>query len=428
MTEKLAYTETFDCVQCGYCLPACPTYKTMETETHSPRGRINLVKLAAEGKISLDQLQEPIDLCLGCRACERVCPTNVQYGRIFESAKVVLEEKREKEAPKRENLFRNFFFDQLFPDKKKLQAVSGFLRFYQTSGLQRVARKTGVMKLFPERLRAFEEVMPTITKSEKRKNERIVLKPDRAPIYRVAFFRGCVMDAMFERINILGMKLLQAAGCEVVVIPDETCCGALHAHSGNRKRAKELAKENIQAFEAENADWIVNSAGGCGAMLIEYEHLFTDEPEWQKRAKQFSEKNCDISVILCKLDLPFKHAVKKMVTYQPSCHMTNVQHVTEEPFQLLRSIPGLPMQPLVDADMCCGSAGIYNLVNYDESIDILTEKMADVMSVNPEVIVTTNPGCLLQMKLGVKREGASDRIEIVHLVELLAEACGLSEN
>lgn len=421
LTERsapsFAYAETFDCVQCGYCLPACPTYVTMKKETQSPRGRINLVKMAAEGKITYDELEGPINLCLGCRACEVVCPSGVQYGKILESAKEVLYEEKSKRA----KLFQEFVFGSL-SNKTALKTAGAGLSLYQKSGLQKAAQKTGTVKILPERLRSFEKILP-----QRKRNKREHFYPAQKPVYRVGFFVGCVMDAMFHSINTKSIKLLQAAGCDVAVIPEQTCCGALQSHAGAKDIAKKLAKENIAAFEKYDFDFIVNSIGGCGAMLVEYGRLLEDDPDWKERAQAFADKNVDISVLLSELELPFTREVNKTVTYQPSCHMTNVQRRINEPLTLLQSVPGITYVELPMKNMCCGSAGIYNLVNYEASMEILDEKMHHVQAAarKPEIIVTTNPGCHLQMKLGVEREGLSDQIEVVHIVELVAEACGI---
>ncbi|WP_246938540.1 (Fe-S)-binding protein [Bacillus pinisoli] len=419
----LAYEETFSCVQCGYCLPSCPTYMTMGKETHSPRGRINLVKMAAEGKIPLSKLEDPIELCLGCRACETACPTNVQYGAILESAKEVIYEDKKDATSSRTKLLRKALFEMTFPNKKMLNFVGYGLHMYQTTGLKALAHKTGMVdKILPESMVAFDHIIPKVDSPLKKKRKNHV-KPEGKTMYKIGFFTGCVMDAVFTSINDLSIKLLQKAGCEVQVISEQTCCGALQNHSGERKLAIELAKKNIEAFEKYEFDFVVNSIGGCGAALVEYDHLLKDDPVWSERAKTFAEKNVDISVILNELSLPFTKEINEKVTYQPSCHMTNVQKRVKEPRQLLLSIPGIQYQELPSLNMCCGSAGIYNIVNYQESMDILDVKMSTVAEVKPSVIVTTNPGCHLQMKLGVERKGMTKEIRVVHLVELLAEAC-----
>ncbi|WP_328006989.1 (Fe-S)-binding protein [Heyndrickxia acidicola] len=245
--------------------------------------------------------------------------------------------------------------------------------------------------------------------------------------YTVAFFTGCIMDVMFRRINQLSIKLLTEVGCEIVVADNQTCCGALHAHTGDPVQSKVLAKQNIDAFEKENVDFIVNNAGGCGAMLKEYDHLLEDEPEWAERAKRFVKKSKDISeiLVLCGGIRGMNHSPER-VTYQPSCHMTNVQKVTKEPVQIIRSIPNVELIEMNEAGMCCGSAGVYNIVHYDVSMAILDRKMENVKETKATTIITTNPGCLLQMKLGIEREGLSDKVRTLHLVEYLAEAAGIS--
>lgn len=420
LKDKLAYNETFNCVQCGYCLPSCPTYVTFGKETHSPRGRINLVKMAAEGRISLDELAEPIDLCLGCRACEPACPTNVQYGRILESAiDVLAEERREKQSFK-EKVTRKLIFDQMLPNKNTLHFAGAGLQLYQKLKIDDFSRKTGLTNILPKSMRELEKITPKV-KVEKRRNTTIKQSP--SPAFRIGYFVGCIMDTFFKRINDLSMKLLAAAGCEVVLIEEQTCCGALHHHSGEKEQAVSLAKKNIEAFEKHQFDYVINSIGGCGAALVEYHLLFHPEDEWYRRAKQFSEKCKDVSFLLDQLDLPFKKEYQTTVSYQPSCHLKNVQKVVNEPIHLIKKIPGISYLPFKDMDMCCGSAGIYNIVHYDESMEMLDQKMGNIRKVSPKIIVTTNPGCHLQMLMGVKREGLEGKIRVVHLVELLAEVC-----
>lgn len=419
MSNKLAYKETFDCVQCGYCLPACPTYQTMGKERHSPRGRINLVQMAAEGKISLNEIEDSLDLCLGCRACENACPTNVQYGKILESFKEAKADS--KDAP----LLEKLTLRRALPNRFLLRTLTKSLGMYQKTKLDKMVRKSKMLGILPEQLRAFEEITPTVESPYRPIRKNIVLPAHGNVKARIGFFTGCIMDVFFAKINDLSIKLLQHAGCEVTIIKEQTCCGALQHHSGDKSFSKKLAKENIAAFEKDNFDYVVNSIGGCGAMLVEYDHLLADEPEWTKRAKSFAKRNKDISVILNELGISFKKEMKGLVTYQPSCHLLNVQKVVTDPVTLLTSIPGITYRPLPKADMCCGSAGIYNIVHYEESMDILDDKMKNVHKITPDIIVTSNPGCHLQMCLGVKREGLEGKIKVVHIVELLAEACDI---
>ena len=427
LREELRYEKTNRCVQCGYCLPACPTFLTMGKETHSPRGRINLVKMAAEGKIQdLSSLEEPLDLCLGCRACETVCPTGVEYGVILESARAALARRKKYTVAKK--AMRSFLFKKVFPSRKAMNLLGNAMWLYEKSGAQKLARKSGLLKNMPAHLGEFEAVLPqTVSPAERSRLPRFTPAQGEKK-YTVAFFVGCVMDAMFHKINQLSIQLLAQVGCDVIVVENQTCCGALHAHAGEVEDSKQLAKRNIEAFERHDVDFIVNNAGGCGAMLIEYDHLLADEPQWAERARQFAQKTRDISqvLVLCG-GVQGKAGRAERVTYQRSCHMTNVQKVTREPLQLIQSLPNVELVEMEEANMCCGSAGIYNLVQYDASMEILDHKMKHVKDTEATTIITTNPGCLLQMKLGIEREKLGDRMRAVHLVEYLAERAGIAE-
>jgi len=466
--RAFAYDDALACVKCGYCLPACPTYETMGTETHSPRGRIQLVKAAAEGKLSsLSPLSEAIDKCLGCLACQTACPSGVDYANLYESAKAALRRNADEPVGSPEpgsrsgtrpqqdgsaaidrraaagyrtpfdpsRLLRQFLFRRALPSKRWMSALSILLWLYQASGMERLANRFGWTRRLPPPIAAFAGALPPQPNPLRRLSPLGRSNPTRTPALRVALFSGCVMDAMFARTNRLAARLLEAAGCEVVALPGETCCGALHAHAGEPELAKALAKRNIEAFEALSArfevDYVVNAAGGCGAMLVEYGRLFRDEPAWRDRAEAFAAKNKDISYVLDRLGpLPFaadgrKPRPSRIVAYQPSCHMTNVQQTTA-PLNVLRSLPDVELRLPVDMDKCCGSAGIYNLVHYRESMDILDVKMRHVAATEAAAIVTTNPGCLLQLRLGIEREGLQGRMRAVHLVDLLAEACGIT--
>ncbi|MBF0774786.1 (Fe-S)-binding protein [Mammaliicoccus sciuri] len=413
LIEKLAYDATFDCVQCGFCLPSCPTYLTMKEEKHSPRGRINLVKYAVEGKAELKDLEEAIDLCLGCRQCETVCPTNVQYGDIYESAVEVLREKRNK---KLDTQIMSVFLERQY----MLDVMYKGLKLYHTSFVSSILNKTNALKLLPERLGNMAMILPPV-----QKDKRPYQTPFRKKKTTIGFFRGCMMDSFFSHINDLAIKILEAHNIQVVEIKQQTCCGALQHHAGEMDKARKLAKLNIEALEKYDVDYYVNAIGGCGASLIEYDHLLRNEAEWKDRAEQFVDKVRDISVILEDIDLNLEHPINIQATYQPSCHLQNVQHVFHEPEKVINQIKGLTYKVLPEKDICCGSAGIYNIVNYDASMEILNRKMSHVKEIEPQLIITSNPGCHLQMLLGVKNEGLEDKIQVKHIVEVVAEACGI---
>lgn len=425
----LSYEATNQCIQCGYCLPACPTYESMGKESASPRGRINLVKMAAEGKIDISEhLAEPIDLCLGCRACEVACPVNVPYGHILEAAKKVIAEKQLSKKMTYPSKFKNIILKNLFPYPKRMRMIGNFVWLYQKTGLQIVVQKLGIINIISEPMAQLERVLPKLEAPKKRNKWGTVIPAKGKRKARVAFFAGCLTDGMIYQTNRLTIELLTLVGCEVIIPKMQKCCGALHAHQGLNNEAKQLAKQNIEAFEGIEADFFVNNAGGCGAMLREYDHLFAEDKEWYQRAVDFVASTRDITEILVQFGpLPFTMEWKGLITYQDSCHLRNVQGVHEEPRILLKSIPGATYLELPSADSCCASGGIYNLLHFDESMKILDEKMKDVLKTEAKTVVTTNPGCLLQMRLGIEREGHSKTIQGLHLVEVLAKACGISD-
>ncbi|UOC12842.1 (Fe-S)-binding protein [Staphylococcus agnetis] len=419
LKTQLDYEATFDCVQCGYCLPACPTYVTFKNEKHSPRGRINLVKMAAEEKITLEDMGESIDLCLGCRACETVCPTHVRYGDILSSAVEVFYDVRPKS--KVEKMIRYTTFHGLLPHKNRLRLVNKGLRLYQKSGLEKVIKSTNLLKMAPKYAQ-FQRVMPEVHPSINHWERTFKCEST----VTVGFFQGCMMDAFFSHINQLALRIMAAQGLQVTNIPSQTCCGALQHHAGQTLSTIQLAKQNIEAYEQYDFDYIVNTIGGCGAALKEYDTLFEEGTLWHDRAKAFVNKVRDISEILNDYPLPVRHTLNYEAVYQPSCHLENVQRVVQEPESLLTKLPGLTLHDFPNQHHCCGSAGIYNLVHYDAAMQILDEKMKHVKTQQPNLIITSNPGCHLQMKLGVEREGLSDQIDVKHVVEVVAEACRIT--
>ncbi|AZB42104.1 (Fe-S)-binding protein [Bacillus sp. FJAT-42376] len=423
--ERMNEDELLNCMRCGFCLPSCPTYiESGFDEAHSPRGRIALMKGVVDGLIEPDEdVERSLNLCLGCRACEPVCPSGVNYGHLLEEARDIINQNKKHSLPVR--VMRKAAFHHLFPHQNRMRHVTGLLGFYQRSGLQKLARNTGVMKLFPETLATMEKVLPSVPTMKEMKNRPEFLPSSGKTAKRVAFFSGCLMDTMFMETNNATAKLLQAAGCEIVIPKNQACCGALHGHSGEKAEGKELAKRNIQTFEELDVDYIITNAGGCGAFLIEYDHLLHDEPDWHDRAKAFSSKLKDFTEVLIECDfhklIPLA-LPPAIMTYQDSCHLRNVMHTSSAPRRLLHAIKGAEFREMKDADRCCGSAGIYNIVESEMSMQILDHKMEQAKASQAAIIVTANPGCLLQMQLGIEREGLSGKVKAVHLADLLAEA------
>lgn len=426
--HRKAYDEVNQCIQCGYCLPACPTYTSMESESASPRGRINLVKMAAEGKIDiLEDLKEPIDLCLGCRACEVACPVDVPYGSILEHAKEAIYNKEVQ--TQKNNKFKDFALNLLFTNKKPMKITSDLYYLYQQTGVQKVVRATNLSEKIVKKVGSFEKALPKVPKKKYRlkRGELYPAKTDTVT-KTVALFLGCINDALFYHVNYYTLELLRLSGCNVYIPKEQTCCGAIHAHQGQMNQAKQLAKENLLAFKHYNVETIITNAGGCGAILQEYGHLLKEEHDstWTEKANEFSNKIKDISEVLYSLNsLPFVKEINKTVTYQPSCHLSNVQKAGKFPEMLIRQIPGIKYIELPSKNSCCASGGVYNIQHYDESMTILSDKMKEVNDIDPDIVVTSNPGCLIQMSHGINTFGKKKH-ESIHLVELLAKACNIS--
>ncbi|WP_422658383.1 (Fe-S)-binding protein [Paenibacillus sp. EC2-1] len=435
-----------NCMRCGFCQMACPTFLETGLEAASPRGRIALMKAVVDGVMEPDEaFQSQIDLCLGCRACEPACPSDVKYGQLIEQTREAIAKEKEFSLPVK--LVRRTFLQGIFPHKGRLRFMGKTLKLYQTSGLQRFARSSGVLKMFPEHLQQLESVLPTVTgdglmdlwkkagfpvRTEKTTSgtDMLIIPAVGEKVSRVGMFRGCIMDVMFAKTNVNTVRLLRQAGFEVVIPDAQVCCGALHAHAGEMDDARNLASQNLAAFQEAGVDYIASNAGGCGALLKEYDHLMKDDedPQLRIQANTFAGQVKDISELLRDIGRPLvpledhthqKTSVK--VTYQDSCHLRNVMHVQGQPRDLIQQLDGVSLCELQGAEVCCGSAGIYNMTQPEMSMDLLDHKMEHVKDTKAEVVITSNPGCLLQMKWGVERAGAQDRVEAVHLVDFLSE-------
>ncbi|WP_079910167.1 MULTISPECIES: (Fe-S)-binding protein [Paenibacillus] len=454
LAERLKLTLDTDqltnCMRCGFCQTACPTFNETGLEAASPRGRIALMKAVSDGFMEPDRrFQEQMDLCLGCRACEPACPSDVKYGQLIEQAREAIAS--EAQHPWHVKAIRTLFMERLFPNHSRMRLLGGMLKLYQRSGLQKLTQKSGIMGLFPEHMRQMEAILPegssdgVIRAWEKlglpaaweataSGEGRMLVIPPAGGVKRgrVGLFRGCIMDVLFTSTNVNTVRLLREAGFEVVIPTSQTCCGALHAHAGETASARRLARENIDAFRAAGVDYVASNAGGCGASLKEYDHLLAAEESYSTAAGEFARRVKDIAELLVDegLPLPLKAVQREkpqVVTYQDSCHLRNVMRVQQQPRTLLQSIPGVRLNELQGADRCCGSAGIYNLTQPQMSADVLDHKMEHVDATQAQYIVTANPGCLLQMKWGIVRAGCEDRMKAVHLVDLLAESLDASD-
>ena len=406
------------CVHCGLCLNHYPTYRLRQLETDSPRGRIRQMMLVNEGQLPVSEgFVDHIDKCLDCRSCETACPSAVNYGMLVEHARARIE--RDFQRPMFSRLVRDFVYRRLLPYPERIAMTAKLLRIYQRSGLQAAARATGILKLLG--LAERDLLLPPVDRHFFFDQLGKTFPAQGARRARVAFFAGCVANVTFTSLNEATIRVLTANGCEVVVPGGQFCCGALPAHAGVRDVARDLARWNIAAFASTNFDALVTNAAGCGSTLKEYDHLFTaDEPEYPAAAA-LAEKTRDVTEFLAGLGLSAQlQPVPARVTYQDSCHLLHGQKIREAPRQLLRAIPGVELVELPFADICCGSAGVYNVTQTKASLDLLSEKMACAKSTNAQIIATANPGCLLQLRAGAEIHRTGQ--QVLHVIELLDRA------
>ena len=412
------YEDFARCVHCGLCLNNCPTYRLWHLEGDSPRGRIRQMILVGNGELPLsDGFVGHIDKCFDCRACETACPSGVEYGKLVEHARARIE--NEYQRPLFTQFARNIVFKRLLPHPNRIAFAARLLRFYQRSGLQSLARVTGILKLLG--LANRERLLPPIDDHFFFGELGKTIPAQGTRRARVAFFAGCIANVTFTKLNEATIRVLTANGCEVVVPSAQICCGALAAHAGFRETARQLARKNIAAFGGGQFDAILTNAAGCGSTLKEYDHLFSaNEPE-HAAAVAFSHNVRDVTEFLATLGLvaPLKETTLR-VTYQDSCHLLHGQKVREAPRQLLRAIPGIEFVELPYSDICCGSAGIYNVTQTEASLDLLKEKMDYAKATRAAMIVTANPGCLLQLRAGAEIHKTGQNV--VHVVELLDSA------
>jgi glycolate oxidase iron-sulfur subunit len=404
-----------DCVHCGFCLPACPTYVLWGEEMDSPRGRIYMMKKSALGEAPLDQrFRLHMDNCLGCMACMTACPSGVQYNKLIEDTRAQVERNIPRSTS--DGLFRKLLF-ATFPYVKRLRLLALPMLIYQRSGLQRLVRATGLLRLLPRRLAQMEALLPPVPKGFMRGLPARVSAA--APRRRVGMLAGCVQQVFFQHVNEATARVLAAEGCEVVIPQAQPCCGALMLHSGLDEQAAALARTMIAAFEAADVDTIVINAAGCGSTMKEYGHLLRDDPAWAARAAAFSAKCKDIAEVLCELPprAP-RHPLAMRVAYHDACHLRHAQAIYAEPRQLLATIPGLEVAEIDEASLCCGSAGVYNLLHPEPANQLGDRKVDNLLATKAEAVISANPGCLLQLMSGLRRRGLA-AMPAFHMVELL---------
>ena len=433
--KDLDYSVLQQCMHCGMCLPTCPTYMETKIERNSPRGRISLMRAIADGQLEASKaFADEMYFCLGCLACETACPAGVNYAELFEMARAEAERSNAMPSPARK-LLRLLVLDVLFRQQWRLRAIGRLLWFYQATGLQALVRRSGLLKLLPASWRALEAKTPVI----KRHFSPDLIAPGEVATtipggpdhlgYRVGLLTGCVQDLIYSDVNRDTADVLLANGCAVVTPPTQGCCGSLHAHNGEYELAKDYARRLIDHFDLDRLDAIITNAAGCGSHLKHFDHLLHDDPHYAKKAAQWSAKVKDISEWLVEINfhppkaaaaVPSGGSATARVTYHDACHLCHGQKITVQPREMLAKIPGLDLAPLTESMWCCGSAGIYNLIQPEMADKLLQRKLDNIAATGATVLATGNPGCLLQIQNGIAARGL--KIEVVHPVTLLARA------
>ena len=416
LASRLGVPHLADCVHCGLCLASCPTYLTTGVEMSSPRGRIAMVRALGEGRGGFSpEFVRHLDQCLGCLACQTACPSGVVYGHALEEARDVVEHQYERSPADRG---MRWLLVHLFPYPHRLRRVLYGLFWYQRLGISQVVRRTRLLSLFSRRLARMEELLPPVPRPSDWRSLPTVTAAVGKQRGRVGFLTGCAQRFLLPGLNHATVRVLTAAGYQVVTPAAQGCCGALHLHSGDLDEARKLAKALIATFERDAVDFVVVNAAGCGAAMKEYGHLLADEVEWRDRAERFSAKVRDVSEVVA--GTSWNGSLRPLpvsVTYHEACHLAHAQRIRTEPRNMLREIPGLRLVELTESDVCCGSAGIYNLLEPEMAGRLLTRKVDRIREADTDFVAAGNIGCLLQIQLGLRQAGS--RTLAVHPIELV---------
>jgi glycolate oxidase iron-sulfur subunit len=422
--DKPETRKILDCMHCGFCLPTCPTYILTGDERSSPRGRIALMKEIDNGKLSLSEtFGQEMFFCLGCLACTTACPAGVDYSHLIEKSRAQVMEARPGNLLQR--VSRGLIFS-CFQKTRRFFILGRLFKFYQRSGFQGLLRKTGILRLFPGRLAEKEAMLPS--EPSPRSSEVIpeVTPPRGAEKSRVGILLGCVMDVLFSRENQATVSVLARNGCRVFAPAKGGCCGALHAHSGLLSQAREMAKGQIALYEKLGVERVVVNSAGCGAAMKEYGHWLAGDAEWAGRAASFSARVRDVQEYLVEIGFKAPAAPKALpTTYHDACHLAHGQKITRQPREVMKSLAGKDYVELASADQCCGSAGIYNVTHFEASMKLLEDKVEKILKSGAAVVGVANPGCLLQIRYGLKKRGSPVRAE--HPIVLLEEAYAAEE-
>ncbi len=423
-SANIPYERFLDCVHCGLCTAACPTYLETGDENNSPRGRIYLMRAVTDGRLDLTPaVTRHLDLCLDCRSCETACPSGVQYGRLIEPFRVAMHSPAPGEpAPK--DWFRTWILYGLFPYARRLRWALWPARLMQKTGVDRLVEAIGLNRLLPQRLQRMQRLLPKLHSRPEEIPEFLpAIGPRRA---KVALFTGCVADAMFPQVNWATARVLQRNGCDVVTPRSQQCCGAIHYHSGAGMPALELALANEKAFE--DVDAVIVNVAGCGSMLKDYGHLAEevcpDRPDLVERMNRLAAKFQDVSEFLMKLGpIAPKKAVSQVVTYHDACHLCHAQQIRSQPRDLMGMIPGLEVVPLAESEICCGAAGSYNLTEPEMADRLGNRKVRNILATNATAVVSANAGCTLQIQAMLKQAGHGE-MPVLHPMELLDRSYG----
>ncbi|TVQ43616.1 MAG: 4Fe-4S dicluster domain-containing protein [Gloeocapsa sp. DLM2.Bin57] len=412
------------CVHCGFCLSTCPSYRVIGKEMDSPRGRIYLMDGINEGEIALTSgVTEHFDTCLGCLACVTTCPSGVQYDQLIAATRPQVERNQSRSLGDR--LIRSLIFN-FFPYPDRLSLFLPLLWLYQRLGLSQLVRKTGILKQISPRLAAMESILPPIKLANLNNKYPLVIPSQTEKRYRVGMILGCVQRLFFDDVNQATIRVLTANGCEVVIPPTQGCCAALPAHQGQEAQAQTLARQMIDSFAGLELDAIIINAAGCGHTLKEYGHILADDPDYSQKAQEFATQVKDVQEFLDAVGLTASLSPvseqELTVVYQDACHLLHGQKISVQPRHLLQKIPGIKLREPLDAALCCGSAGVYNMLQPEIANELGQQKVNNLLNTGAELIVSANPGCSLQIKKHLQLQ--NKQVNVLHPMQLLDCAIG----